>query len=114
VLHGSTKSASDKERFAVIQAESAVARNVATDATSFGWPMRPSGVCASTCLRKSLSIIPAGMYAFGFNHPRVNGVTRNFLRPKFFASDLGNRIDCSLGCAVDGSPRRRTDPPQPN
>jgi len=39
----------------VIHAESSDARNTAAGAMSPGRPMRPSGVCDSTCLRKSLS-----------------------------------------------------------
>jgi len=43
----------------VIQDESDEARKTAAPAMSFGCPIRPSGVCASTCLRISLSAIPA-------------------------------------------------------
>src|SRR5213592_4252584 len=37
----------------VIQAASSEARKTAAGATSSVWPIRPSGVCASSCLRKS-------------------------------------------------------------
>ncbi len=43
----------------VIQLASSEAKNTTAGAMSCGWPIRPSGVCASVCLRKSLSVIPA-------------------------------------------------------
>src|SRR6266516_2866098 len=43
----------------VIQDESLEARKTTAFAMSCGCPMRPSGVCASTCLRISLSAMPA-------------------------------------------------------
>ena len=85
----------------VIQRESAEARNTAAGAMSLGWPMRPSGVCASICLRKSLSVDAGGVDAFGFDHAGVDGVDADFPRAEFLGQRLGDGIDGGLGGAVD-------------
>src|SRR5262245_21928158 len=70
-----------------------------------GWPMRPSGACASNCLRKSLSLAasPADEVPSVSTMPGLIELTRILRGPSSLASD---RVTGRLGGAVDGSPRR--------
>src|SRR5688572_11349668 len=60
----------------VINAASSEARNTAAGAISCGWPMRPSGVWASTCLRRSLSSRPAVLKPSVSTMPGLMALTR--------------------------------------
>ena len=72
----------------VIHWESYEARNTAAGAMSSVWPMRPSGVFDSTCLRKSLSMIPAACTPSVSTMPGLMAFTRILRGPSSLASDL--------------------------
>ena len=60
---------------------------------SAGWPMRPSGVCASKLFWKSVPMIASGVCAFGFDHAGVDGVDADLLRAKFLGEDGGDGVE---------------------
>src|SRR3984885_2126795 len=70
----------------VSQLESSEARNTATGAMSFGCPMRPSGVCDSAHLWKSLPIKPAVCTPSVSTIPGLIELTRIFFGPSSFDS----------------------------
>src|SRR5690348_320973 len=72
----------------VIQEESDDARNTAAGAMSWGWPIRPSGVCASICLRQSLAAIPVEWKPSVSIMPGLIALTRILRGPSSLASDL--------------------------
>src|SRR5215510_557916 len=72
----------------VIQRESSEARKTAAGATSRGCPIRPSGVCASYCLRNSLADNPAACTPSVSTMPGLIALTRMFRGPSSLASDL--------------------------
>ena len=86
----------------MIHAESSEARKTAAGAMSCGWPMRPSGVCASMTLRKSLSDEAGGVNALGLDHAGVDGVDADFARAQFLGERRGDGIHGGFGGAVDG------------
>ena len=43
-----------------------------------------------------------GVYAFGFDHARVERIDPNLLRSKLLRESLGDRVDSALGGAIDG------------
>ena len=68
--------------------------------------MRPSGVCASIFLRKSLADDAGGVYAFGFDHAGIDGVDADLLRAQVpWPATRVIGVDGALGGAVD---RRRS------
>src|SRR5439155_6660181 len=69
----------------VIHAESEDARNTAVGAMSCTCPMRPRGVCDSSCLRKSLSCNPAERTPSVSTMPGLMALTRMFRGPSSFA-----------------------------
>src|SRR5436309_5630745 len=71
----------------VIQDESDEARKTAAPAMSWGCPMRPSGVCASTCLRISLSAMPAACVPSVPTMPGLMAFTRMPRGPSSLASE---------------------------
>ena len=85
----------------VIQAESADARKTAAGAMSCGWPIRPSGVCASICLRKSLSAMPGRVDALGLDHAGVDRVDADLARAQLLGERPRHGVDGRLGRAVD-------------
>ena len=70
----------------VIQLESSLAKNTAAGAISCGWPIRRSGLCASTCLRKSLSVIPAVCVPSVSTMPGLMAFTRILRGPSSLAN----------------------------
>src|SRR5262245_8884031 len=72
----------------VIQLESDEAKNTAAGAMSSGRPMRPSGVCASVDLRKSLAAMPAPCSPSVSIMPGLIELTRTLREPSSLARDL--------------------------
>jgi len=71
---------------------------------SSAWPIRPSGDCVSTHLRKSLSVKSSGLSAFGFDHSGIEWEFTRILRgPEFLGEHAGDGINRGLGGGVDGS-----------
>jgi len=66
--------------------ESDEARYTATGEVSPGWPLRPSGDCASIHFRKSPSSLPAACTPSVSIKPGLMEFTRTFRGPNFFAS----------------------------
>src|SRR5262245_19121210 len=81
----------------VIQLESPDARNTAAGPMSLGWPIRPSGVWASTCLRHSLSGMPWACVPSVSTMPGLIALTRTFLGPSSLAS---HRVTASTAAFV--------------
>ena len=81
----------------VIQPDSSEARNTAAGAMSCGWPIRPSGVCASYCFRKSLSTMPAACTPSVSTMPGLIELTRMWRGPSSLASD---RVTASTAALV--------------
>ena len=81
----------------VIQPESDEARNTAAGAMSSGWPIRPSGVWASVCLRKSPSVIPAACVPAVSTMPGLIAFTRILRGPSSLASE---RVTASTAALV--------------
>src|SRR6059058_590691 len=71
---------------------------------SCGWPMRPSGVCASTCLRRSLSAMPAAWTPSVSTMPGLIEFTRIFRGPNSAGID---RTLCRAVNRAVRDPRRR-------
>src|SRR5881409_2290420 len=81
----------------VIHAESGDARNTAAGAMSCGWPIRPRGLWASTCLRKSLSSRPAALKPSVSTMPGLMALTRILRGPSSLASE---RVTASTAALV--------------
>ena len=84
------------------QPESLDAKKTAAVAMSEGCAMRPRGVVASTCLRKSLLGETYGVKAFGLDHTGVDGVDADLFWSEFAGEGDGDGVYGSLGGAVDG------------
>ena len=69
----------------LIHAASSDASSTTIGAISCGWPMRPSGVCVSICLRKSLSESPAEWKPSVSTIPGFTEFTRIFFGPSSVA-----------------------------
>ena len=85
--------------------ESSEAKKATAGAMSSTWPIRPSGVLASTVLRSVALGVRGGRVPLGLHHPRVDRVHPDLLRPQLGAQGAGDRIDRRLGGGVHGRVR---------
>ena len=69
----------------VSQPESSEARKTATEAMSPGWPVRPSGVCATSALFEVAADEAGGVRAFGFDDAGIDGVDANLFRGRILS-----------------------------
>ena len=71
-----------------IQAESEDARKITAGVMSWGSPIRPSGICLSTCFWKSPSTAPTTCVPSVSTKPRLMALTRMLREPNSLESDF--------------------------
>src|SRR6266404_563632 len=94
---GSPQPSGDEMVSPVIQEESDDARKATAGAMSCGCPIRPSGVDASACLRKSLEVIPALCVPSVSTMPGLIEFTRMLRGPSSLANE---RVTASTAAFV--------------
>ena len=69
---------------------------MATLAMSSTWPMRPSGVCATSPFLEVRADETRGVCAFGLNHAGIDGVDADLPSAKLLGEDTGDGVDRAL------------------